>query len=45
MASEYGYITVANLESFMAVTFDAISAGYTDTVVEYKQEVAVASWL
>lgn len=40
MASEYGYITVANLESFMAVTFDSIDAAYTDTVVEMNISIA-----
>lgn len=40
MASEYGYITVANLESFMACTFDAIDAGYTDSVVEMRISMA-----
>jgi hypothetical protein len=34
MASEYGYCTVANLESFAAIDYSAVKAAYTDTVIE-----------
>ena len=36
MASEHGYITVANLEAYHVVTYDAVDALYTDTIVEAK---------
>ena len=34
MASAYGIITVANLETYMGVTFDSVDARYTDGLVE-----------
>lgn len=36
MASEYGYITVANLEAYHVLTYDSVDARYTDAVVEAK---------
>ena len=36
MASLYGYITVADLEAYHVVTYDAVDALYTDAVVEAK---------
>jgi len=36
MASEYGYITVANLEEYHVLTYDAVDARYTDAVVAAK---------
>ena len=40
MASEYGYITVANLESYMAIDFETTDASYTDSVVEMRISMA-----
>lgn len=36
MASEYGYITVADLESYTSTDYSAIYSLYTDTVIEAK---------
>ena len=36
MASDYGIITVANLESYMAIDFGNTDAKYTDAVVEAR---------
>lgn len=40
MASTYEYITVANLESFMAIDFENTDSGYTDSVVEARITMA-----
>lgn len=34
MASEYGYITVTELENFTNTDYSAVDATYTDTVIE-----------
>jgi hypothetical protein len=34
MASDYGYITEANLEAFMGIDFSAVDSRYTSTVTE-----------
>jgi len=40
MASEYSYITVANLESYMAIDFENTDASYVDSVVEMRISIA-----
>lgn len=34
MASDYGFITVTELENFAALDYSAIAAKYTDTIIE-----------
>ena len=43
MASEYGYITVANLEAYTGINYETTDAGYTDAFVDAQISIAERS--